>query len=262
MPWLTGLQPINVKSATGSFEPKALPANTCLPSHGYWRHFTPCETCNLLFYDEASLHRHMTDENHYERYCVPCDRFFVNPTGLRTHLHSKKHRGKNVLYPICNAKFATASSTTYHIASGFCLKAPHMNQETLFQAIRASDSRGWVINVPIKIECQNAQLDGANNARINHNWKCHICHGDFETVQSLEEHLDSPAHRREYYHCPNTLCGRRFPTLSGLFSHLESGSCAFMRVENVLDLHRVLLNDVAMGDHMGLTCFKALSSKY
>ncbi|KAJ5109008.1 zinc finger protein [Penicillium angulare] len=217
-----------------------------MATHKHWRQLIPCETCNLFFYDEASLHRHMTKENHYARYCVLCDRFFVNPTGLRTHLNSRIHRGKDVHCPICNASFTTASSATNHIESGDCCKAPNINHESLFQAIRASDVQGWVTNTPVKIEGQNVKREKADSSPTDHAWECHICHVYFEAFKSLEQHLDSPAHRQRYYHCPNTLCERPFTRLSGLFAHLESGSCAFMRIENVLDMHRAL-NNVAIG---------------
>ena len=60
---------------------------------------------------------------------------------------------------------------------------------------------------------------------------CAIAH--FNTSHALNQHLNSSAHQQKLYHCPNSRCGKEFVALAGLFNHLESESCSFMRFDNV-----------------------------
>lgn len=60
-----------------------------------------------------------------------------------------------------------------------------------------------------------------------------MCHRDFNTRRALDQHLNSPVHQQKIYHCPNRRCGKEFVALAGMFGHLESESCSFMRFENV-----------------------------
>ena len=64
-------------------------------------------------------------------------------------------------------------------------------------------------------------------------YECYICHDLFPYLSSLNQHLDSPRHQRDLYHCPNRSCLREFTTLAGLINHLESESCRFMRFQAV-----------------------------
>jgi hypothetical protein len=52
-------------------------------------------------------------------------------------------------------------------------------------------------------------------------------------------------------HCPNggSSCGKQFVALAGLFKHLESEACGFMRFERVLGLQREL-TEVMSGRRM------------
>ena len=54
-------------------------------------------------------------------------------------------------------------------------------------------------------------------------------------MNALNAHLNSSVHKQKVYHCPNTKskCEKQFVTLAGLFNHLESEACAFMRFEKV-----------------------------
>lgn len=53
-------------------------------------------------------------------------------------------------------------------------------------------------------------------------------------MKGLDQHLKSPTHLREIYHCPNRArCGAQFKTLAGMFNHLESESCGFIRFDGV-----------------------------
>lgn len=67
-----------------------------------------------------------------------------------------------------------------------------------------------------------------------HAWECYLCHRNFKTDHALTQHLGSPTHQQKVYRCPNRgRCGKEFVALAGLFNHLESESCAYMRFERV-----------------------------
>lgn len=52
-------------------------------------------------------------------------------------------------------------------------------------------------------------------------------------MTSLDQHLNSPIHKQNLYHCPNQKCGKEFVSLAALFNHLESEGCGYMRFEKV-----------------------------
>ena len=64
-------------------------------------------------------------------------------------------------------------------------------------------------------------------------WECYLCHRGFARAQDLMQHLNSPAHKQNLYHCMKKACGKQFKTLAALFNHLESESCGAMRFEQV-----------------------------
>lgn len=64
-------------------------------------------------------------------------------------------------------------------------------------------------------------------------WECYICHRQCNTVTALNSHLNSNVHKEKIYRCPNGGCEKEFISLAGLFNHLESESCRFMRFEKV-----------------------------
>ena len=49
----------------------------------------------------------------------------------------------------------------------------------------------------------------------------------------LDQHLKSPTHQQEIYHCPNKACKKQFKNLAGMFNHLESESCGFIKFSSV-----------------------------
>lgn len=69
-------------------------------------------------------------------------------------------------------------------------------------------------------------------AATNRSWngyafECYLCHRTFASLPSLNQHLRSPAHEENKYHCPK--CGKETITLSSLVNHLESGRCGQYR---------------------------------
>ena len=64
-------------------------------------------------------------------------------------------------------------------------------------------------------------------------FECYFCHRNFSTARGLEQHVKSPVHMQQIYHCPNRNCAKDFKTLASLFNHLESESCGFIKFSGV-----------------------------
>lgn len=87
----------------------------------------------------------------------------------------------------------------------------------------------------------NKQIESSKEASVQYSatinafngsyWECYLCHREFDKKHALNQHLNSPVHKQKVYRCPNAkrLCGKEFVALAGLFSHLESESCASRR---------------------------------
>lgn len=80
---------------------------------------------------------------------------------------------------------------------------------------------------------QSDRFTPTNRAFNGSFWECYICHREFSTAAALSQHANSPVHKQKIYHCPNRSCEKEFTSLAGLFNHLESESCGFMRFEKV-----------------------------
>ena len=193
---------------------------------------------------------------HYTNYCKACDRRFGNDNELRMvsislcpllntlcvlnlllqHLNSKTHRGNNVPCPFCNKAYTTATGVVHHLESGSCLNAPKLNRETILDIVRSRDPAGVITNKQIEWhEERSVTYEAGAHAFNGFAWECYICHSEFRMVSALNAHLNSARHKEKVYHCPNAnnRCGKQFVNLAGLFNHLESEACAFMRFEKV-----------------------------
>ncbi|KAB8067134.1 zinc finger protein [Aspergillus leporis] len=211
-------------------------ANQHMNSTGHWGPRVECETCDSKFFTARDANRHMRAEFHFRDYCHLCDRSFQSNNGLRMHLNSHVHRGRNIPCPFCRANYTTASGLTHHLETASCPNAPKLNRNTILRMIRERDPNGTITNQQIGWHDEETSRYSATNQAFNgDDWECYLCHRLFRTVKALNSHLNSPAHQRNVYHCPNTRarCGKQFRTLAGLFNHLESESCSFMRFEKV-----------------------------
>jgi len=102
--------------------------------------------------------------------------------------------------------------------------------------IRERDPHGIITKKQIEWHQDDKVKYSATKRAFNGSyWECYLCHRNFNTVDALNTHLNSPAHKQKVYHCPSpkAKCGKEFVTLAGLFNHLESEACAFMRFEKV-----------------------------
>ncbi|KAJ5655950.1 hypothetical protein N7507_007900 [Penicillium longicatenatum] len=200
-----------------------------------------CETCTRRFGSQKAVNQHMNTLDHWETFCVPCGREFRNSNNLRMHRNSRIHRGKGFHCPFCQTAFVTASGASHHVETGSCPNAPNLNRESLLKIIQASDSQGLIANKQIGWHKEeNIEYMVTNRAHNGYLWECYICHREFNTSRALTQHINSPVHKQKAYHCPNQNCPKEFISLAGLFSHLESESCAFMRFERVQQVQRSL----------------------
>lgn len=229
---------------------------------GHWAPKIPCETCGLKFHTVASAEKHMQAQKHYKSYCPDCGVQFQNENNLKMvsfsfpwaafvpnefhkqHLNSKIHRGSQILCPFCKNKFTTGSGVAHHLERGSCPKAQGVNRETILHMIRKHDRGGFITNKQIEWH-NNSQYSATNQAFNGYYWECYLCHKKFQKQPDLNRHFNSQAHKQKVYHCPNVRgrCMKQFTALAGIFNHLESESCAFMRFEKV----QQQVNDVFQG---------------
>ncbi len=145
--------------------------------------------------------------------------------------------GINVPCPFCKVNYTTASGLVHHLETGSCPRAPKLNRNTVLRMVRERDPYGTITSKQIEWHNnqENVKYSATRHAFNGSYWECYICHKEFNTVNALNSHLNSPAHEQKVYHCPNMKgrCGKNFVSLAGLFNHLESETCAFMRFEMV-----------------------------
>ncbi|KAL5000779.1 hypothetical protein BDV10DRAFT_161374 [Aspergillus recurvatus] len=209
-------------------------AHQHMNSTGHWAPKWPCETCTKKFHTQAAAEQHMKSLGHYQFYCKTCDRQFQNENNLRMHLNSKIHRGREIHCPFCTVGYTTASGLSHHLETGSCPDAPRLNRESIYRLIRERDPQGVITHKQIgwKNE-ENSNYSATARSWNGYGYECYLCHRQYKSLHALNQHLNSSAHKQQVYHCPNGHCAKPFVALAGLFNHLESESCAFMRFENV-----------------------------
>ncbi|KAF4954854.1 hypothetical protein FGADI_4956 [Fusarium gaditjirri] len=152
---------------------------------------------------------------------------------------ARRHHGQNyssvsapqngVSCPFCQAHYQAASGVVHHLERGCCPNAP-LDRDTLYQEVRRRDPNGFVCNKLLEwhgtVSYQATSL--AFNSRYGQ-YECYFCGDLFRQLSSLNQHLASPRHQQELYHCPNRKCLKEFTTLAGMVNHLESESCRFLR---------------------------------
>ncbi|KAF9869302.1 hypothetical protein CkaCkLH20_13219 [Colletotrichum karsti] len=203
-----------------------------------------CDDCDSAFYEEGDLRQH-EHEQHFK--CNLCDRYFQNRNNLNQHLNSSIHRTSTIMCPFCKKTCATATGLIHHLEHGSCPNAP-LNREKLYEAVRSRDPNG-VLSKKL-LEWNGTLTFTATEKTWNPKhraYECYLCHRHFNKLEYLNQHLNSPAHKQNLYHCPNRRCGKEFTTLAAVINHLESESCNYMRfnavqqhVEQVVDPRRMI----------------------
>ncbi|KAH6654056.1 hypothetical protein BKA67DRAFT_564050 [Truncatella angustata] len=229
-----------------------------LRSTGHHAPTFECDSCPSHFRSETARFQHMDALNHFEwecslcnetwptdeqrvehehddhNYCSECEKTFANRNNLKMHLNSRTHRGQQIRCPFCAGSYTTATGLTHHIETGSCPKAAGLTRDTLYKAVRSRDPGGLITKN--LIGWHGSTQYEANDRSYNWNrqrWECYLCHHLFGSLASLNQHLNSPAHQKALYHCPNRSCGKEFTTLAGIVNHLESESCGCTRFDNV-----------------------------
>ncbi|KAH7222257.1 hypothetical protein BKA60DRAFT_539338 [Fusarium oxysporum] len=136
---------------------------------------------------------------------------------------------KGVSCPFCKAYYQAASGVVHHLERGCCPNAP-LDRDTLYQEVRRRDPNGFVCNK--LLEWHGTVSYHATSVAFNSRYgqyECYFCGDLFRQLSSLNQHLASPRHQQELYHCPNRKCLKEFTTLAGMVNHLESESCRFLR---------------------------------
>ncbi|KAJ7794081.1 hypothetical protein B0H14DRAFT_2392867, partial [Mycena olivaceomarginata] len=197
-----------------------------------------CVTCRKFFQNALGLHEHyrQSDLHHY---CASCKRLFRSASNLTSHLNSSTHRPRDVPCPGkgCGLAFVSRSALLLHLESGSCKSGA--DRPTINRYVRAYDTNNLITN-PSRL------LTGASDTTYvasERTWngrayECYLCHGDYRTLASLNQHLASPRHQEKSYVCPLNVCREPFATLSGLCQHIESERCGvakFKVVQNTMD---------------------------
>lgn len=200
-----------------------------------------------IFTSEQGLHAHNCQKHWY---CEMCRRTFQSESNLNTHLRSSIHQPRRVRCPSrsCNATFVTEAHLVLHCESGGC---PSGVTRRAVNKVVASIDRGNIITDPRRM------IQESSNSPITQTWatgrswngeayECFLCHKEFQSLTSLNQHLQSPAHEDNIYRCPPAWngCRAQFKTLSGLMQHVESGSCD---VERFKRRFTKVINDVVEG---------------
>lgn len=159
-------------------------------------------------------------------------------------MNSCIHQGTNSRCPFCKRGFAMYSGVSHHRETGSCPKAPKVNRESLYKFCSQHDASNIITKKQLDWK---DDIDGATYEATNKSWngyffECYICHRLFDQLNGLNQHLNSPIHKSKLYKCLNRVCNGEFTSLAGLFSHLESEGCGFMRFHQVQQIGQQLLH--------------------
>lgn len=150
------------------------------------------------------------------------------------HLNSNIHRGSNITCPFCKRCFTTATGVAHHLETGSCPNARAVDRDTILNAVRRRDPHHLITKKLLTYPSSTSSSIEATAALYNEYrgcYECYLCHKGFGSLSGLNQHVRSPVHKQNAYHCPGRACGREFKALAGLFNHLESETCGAVRFE-------------------------------
>jgi hypothetical protein len=226
-----------------------------------------CLTCDIPFPSLYALDKHLHTQHPQSpaepqtvlevatrNHCATCMQDFHSDAAYRQHLASPRHNP--ICRPLpcvfCERTFSAPSALAMHMESGTC---GDMTKTSLDSAVAAADTMGVVMALRsgggrIIASCSSSEsgaeeqeeeeeagmltpLSADGGVVLPEFWlHCHLCprdRGPFVNGRALQQHLCSPVHADEIYHCPVMLGGGNpelsFKTLSGLLQHLEVGVC-------------------------------------
>ncbi|KAF2173361.1 hypothetical protein M409DRAFT_15646 [Zasmidium cellare ATCC 36951] len=202
-----------------------------MDDENHWAPKFECEACTAMFTSQQAARRHMDSTNHWRHHwCEDCERGFQNANNLRQHLNSSTHRAGSIHCPFCSKPHTTASGIVHHLETNSCPNAKNLNRQKIYEIINRSDTRGVITNKQLTWHSEQNGDHIASTATWNgRQYECYLCHRGYNTLRSLNQHLDSPAHKQKIYHCFGRACSKQFTALAQLFNHLESESCGATR---------------------------------
>lgn len=106
--------------------------------------------------------------------------------------------------------------------------------------IQRADPDGKITNKEPKSQKENQESEPATTKRPRKaRHCCNQCQRVFVNADALRQHLNSAAHKKKIYHCPNKEdCDKEFTSFAGLCGHLESESCGFMKFAQVRKMQK------------------------
>ncbi|KAF5656031.1 zinc finger OZF [Fusarium circinatum] len=145
------------------------------------------------------------------------------------------YRQTRTTCPFCSKDCRVTSGMVHHLEVGACPKSP-LDRDTLYQEVRGRDPHGYICNtLALWQETVAYQTTDLAFNVSKGKYECYFCGDLFGRLSNLNQHLASPRHQQELYHCPNEECSREFTTLAGMVGHLERRGCRFLRLEAVQD---------------------------
>ncbi|KAI1166141.1 hypothetical protein F5B18DRAFT_607421 [Nemania serpens] len=203
-------------------------AESHMHSYNHWNH--RCSRCPATAPTEDQIKQHEI-ECHF--WCSKCEREFQSYNNIRMHLNSRVHLGTSISCPYCTSPFTTAAGLAHHLETGSCPKATRLGRDAVYNIVRSVDHDGLIAKKLIGWQ-GSTTYEATERAWNGDSYECYFCTREFNTLSSLNQHLQSPVHQQKLYHCLNRGgCGKEFTTLAGVCNHLESESCGVMRFQTV-----------------------------
>jgi len=180
---------------------------------------------------------------------MKCNKAFATHADHLDHLKITSHERTEIRCvggaSLCSRRFTNLAAAVKHIETGKCasgLKATDIGmwiaRHDPNNLITEKETSGYLWPLEKNIVSNGGSEDSEDKASIagtsepdstlvGEAFICGICGKTFPLLQSLKSHLNSPIHRREphIYHCPQPGCPKTFPVLSSLLTHFEYDLC-------------------------------------
>lgn len=187
---------------------KSLDNQKDLEEHVNAVHKYKCPQCAMTFQYKLLLKNHQKGKRHC--YCGDCNKAFGSTSGLTNHLQSSRHPTE---FHCCDCKrdFTNSDALEQHLRDKV-----HKRPRPVVARSKPKSSQ------PPKQHVQGS----VKSIRLP--YTCPKCTKGFKTPKCLKKHLLSLAHNPlSNFQCiAGASCKKRFPSLSALLHHLESGACS------------------------------------
>ncbi|KAF5499717.1 hypothetical protein CGCF413_v006431 [Colletotrichum fructicola] len=189
-----------------------------------------CSKCTSRFSNEEDAEKH---EHKIHLRCRPCNVSFPTSQELSMHLRGRMHKDFSMYCPFCNRSKLSAGGLISHLESGSCPDSK-LDSDTLYEAVLQRDPNG-VLSKQLQDWTGTPRFEVTAdtwNSKAQA-YECRICHRLFKQLPDLQFHVNSAAHTKKIYHCPNPRCRKAFNHLGSTIHHLELETCQFMSFEAV-----------------------------